>query len=153
MHAVVMQSLEEYLAGALEPAACRKIESHLDDCESCREEIGSMREVSQWFGSLRVEEPVAPPPVFFARVMAQVDRQNAVLPITNIFSFGFAFGRRLIFASLLTLAVLGTYLVSRETSYPSGPSPEAILAQQEAPAFDSAPPQDNMLVTLTAYDQ
>lgn len=152
MHAVVMQSLEEYLAGALEPAARRKIETHLEGCESCREEIGSMREVSQWFGSLRVEEPVAPSSAFFARVMAQVGRQNAVPSMTNMLSFGFAFGRRLIFASLLTLAVLGTYLVSRETSYPTGPSPEAILAQQESPAFDSAPAQDNMLVTLTAYD-
>jgi hypothetical protein len=63
-----------------------------------------------------------------------------------------AFGRRLVFACLLTLAVLGTYLISRETAYPAGPSPETIMAQQESPAFDSAPAQDNMLVTLTAYD-
>lgn len=152
MHAVVMQSLEEYLAGTLEPAAHRKIDGHLQSCEACREEVGSMREVSQWFGSLRVEEPAAPHPAFFARVMAQVDRQNAAPSVASVLSFGFAFGRRLIFASLLTLAMLGTYLVSRETSYASGPSPEAILAQQESPAFDSAPAQDNMLVTLTAYD-
>lgn len=153
MHAVVMQSLEEYLAGALEPATRREIENHLGSCETCREEIGSMREVSQWFGSLRVEDPAVPPQAFFARVMAQVDRQNAVPAVTSVLGFGFAFGRRLIFASLLTLAVLGTYFVSRETSYTTGPSPEAILAQQESPAFDSAPAQDNMLVTLTAYDQ
>jgi len=34
-----------------------------------------------------------------------------------------------------------------------GPSPEAIMAQQESPAFDSAAAQDSMLVTLTAYEQ
>ena len=152
MHAVMLESLEEYLAGALEPAACRKIETHLDSCDACREEVGSMREISQCFSSLRVAEPVAPSPAFLARVMTQVDRQNANPSMSGILGFGFAFGRRLIFASLLTLAVLGTYLVSRETSYSSGPSPEAILAQQESPAFDSGPAQDNMLVTLTAYD-
>ena len=63
-----------------------------------------------------------------------------------------AFGRRLVFASLLTLAVLGGYLVSRETQYTAGPSPEAILAQQNSPAFDTASAEDNMLVTLTAYE-
>jgi len=57
-----------------------------------------------------------------------------------------------VFASLLTLAVLGSYLISRETAYPSGPSPEAVMAQQELPAFDSAPAPDNMLVSLTAYE-
>jgi hypothetical protein len=53
---------------------------------------------------------------------------------------------------LLTLAILGSYLVSRETRYPSGLSPEAVMAQEGSPAFDSAPAQDNMLVTLTAYE-
>ena len=65
----------------------------------------------------------------------------------------FVFGRRLVFASLMMLAVMGTYLVSREVEYRAGPSPEAVMAQQELPAFDSAPAPDNMLVTLTAYEQ
>jgi hypothetical protein len=34
-----------------------------------------------------------------------------------------------------------------------GPSPDTIMAQQESPAFDSAPAQDGMLATLTAYEQ
>ena len=126
MHGVVIESLEEYLAGSLEPAAQRDIEVHLSNCEMCRKEIRAMREVSQWFGALRSEEVWDPAPAFCARVMEQV--------------------------SLLTLAILGSYLVSRETRYPSGPSPEAVMAQEESPAFDSAPAQENMLVTLTAYE-
>ena len=63
------------------------------------------------------------------------------------------FARRLVFASLLTLAVLGSYLVTREANYSAGVSPEAVMAQQESPAFDTGPAQDNMLVTLTAYEQ
>ena len=63
-----------------------------------------------------------------------------------------AFGRRLVFASLLTLAVLGGYLVTHESRFPVGSSPEAILAQQNAPGFESAGAEDNMLATLTAYE-
>jgi anti-sigma factor RsiW len=152
MHAVVMESLEEFLAGALKPAAQREIEAHLNACDACREEIRSMREVSQLFVSLRLEEPAVPAPGFYARVMQQVSERQAVPSVANAFGLGFAFGRRLIFASLLTLAVLGSYLVSRESGYAAGPSPEAVMAQQESPAFDSAPAQDNMLVTMTAYE-
>ena len=153
MHAVLMQSLEEFLSGTLDPASQRKIEAHIKGCESCRSEIRSMQEVSEWFGSLRLQEEAAAPAAgFYGRVMEQVEQQRAVPSLANLFGLDLAFGRRLVFACLLLLAVLGSYLVSRETGYPTGPSPETIMAQQESPAFDSAPAPDNMLVTLTAYD-
>ena len=152
MHAVVMESLEEYLAGALDPAARREIEAHLSTCQFCRDEVRSMQELSQCFGALRSEQVFDPVPGFYARVMEQAERQQAGLSWTGLFALNFGFGRRLVFASLLMLAVLGSYLVSRETSYSSGPSPETVMAQQESPTFDSAPGHDNMLVTLTAYD-
>jgi len=152
MHAVVMQSLEEYLSGTLNPAAQREIEAHLKGCDPCRSEIRSMQEVSALFGSLQTEEAVVPTAGFYARVMQEAEQQAAEPTLANLFGLDLAFGRRLVFACLLTLAVLGTYLVSRETAYPAGPSPETIMAQQESPAFDSAPAPDNMLVTLTSYD-
>jgi anti-sigma factor RsiW len=154
MHAVVIESLEEYLAGALEPAAQRTVQEHLSACEFCREEIRSMQAVSRLFFSLRSEETPEPAPGLYARVIEQVGRQKAATPsFAGLFALNFAFGRRLAFASLLTLAVLGSYLVSRESGYSGGPSPEAVMAQQESPAFASAPAQDNMLVTLTALEQ
>lgn len=152
MHAVVMQNLEEFLSGTLNPAAHREIQDHLDGCEACRSEVRSMQEVSQCFASLRTDEPVTPPVGFYARILQQLDQQKAAPALANLFGLDLAFGRRLVFACLLMLAVLGSYLVSHETGYPAGPSPEAIMAQQESPAFDSAPAPDNMLVTLTAYD-
>jgi len=152
MHAVVMDSLEEYLSGALNPAAQREIEAHLTSCDACSEEIHSMQEVSPLFLSLRPDETAVPALGFYARVADRVNERKAVPSVANVFGLGFAFGRRLIFASLLTLAVLGSYLVVRESGYAAGPSPEAVMAQQESPAFDSAPAQDNMLVTLTAYE-
>jgi len=154
MHAVVMDSLEEYLAGSLEPAKLRAIEAHLNGCGSCREQVRSMEETSAWFGSLRcAEEAPATSAGFYAAILRKVDEQRAAEPsFASLFSLDLAFGRRLVFASLLTLAVLGGYLVSHEAGYPANVSPEAVMAQQDFPAFDAAPAQANMLVTLTAYE-
>ena len=153
MHGVVIESLEEYLAGCLEPGAQRDIEAHLSNCEMCRKEIRAMREASQWFGALRSEEVWEPALGFSARVMAQVGERKPVPSFASLFALDLAFGRRLVFASLLLMAVMGSYLVTHEAGLQVGPSPEAILAQQNAPAFETARAEDNMLVTLTAYEQ
>lgn len=153
MHAVVMDSLEDYLSGTLEPAVEQVIEAHVSACDMCREEVRGLQDVSQLFVVLRPDEVVDPGRGFYANLMQRVAAQRAVPSFAGLFALDFAFGRRLVFSSLLTLAVLGSYLVSREVQYPGGSSPEAILAQQEYPAFDSAPAPDNMLVTLTAYEQ
>ena len=60
MHAVVMESLEEYLSGTLKPAALRDIEAHLNTCEKCRLEVAGMQQVSQWFGAIKTEEELTP---------------------------------------------------------------------------------------------
>ena len=118
MHAVLMENLEEYLSGALEPVAQRKLEEHLSACEFCREEIRSMQEVSQLFVSLRSEEDLEVAPGLYSRAMEQVGAQKAAAPsFAGLFALNFAFGRRLVFSSLLTLAILGGYLVSRESAY------------------------------------
>jgi len=153
MHAAELDRLEEYLAGTLEPAALDKIEAHLKSCEACRREVESMQELSQCLAALRPEEPLAPVPGFYARVMERVGRQTAALTFSNLFTWQFAFGRRVAFSALVTFAVLGSYLVMHENASPSGLSPEAVMAQQESPAFESGPAPDNMLVTLTAYEQ
>jgi anti-sigma factor RsiW len=153
MHAVMMDSLEEYLSGTLEPVVLRDIEAHLSTCEVCREEIQSMQDVSHLLVSLRSEEVYDRSPGFFAGVMQRVGESRTAPSFASLFSLDLAFGRRLVFASLMTLAILGGYLVTRETDSPAGPSPEAVMAQQDMPAFDSAPAPDNMLVTLTAYEQ
>ena len=116
-----------------------------------------MREISQLFDSLQPEKPPAeswqPSLGFYAGVLRQIDAQTAK-PSTNwFFGWNLAFGRRLVFASLLTLAVLGGYLATHEPESQGMPSPDAILAQQESPSFDAVPAHDNMLVTLTAYEQ
>ncbi len=110
-----------------------------------------MREISALFTSLQPAEVVEPSPGFTARVMQQVGERPAP-SVWSLFSLDFAFGRRVVFASLLTLAVLGSYLVTRETEYASGPpSPEAVMAQDQS-APNPGPDRDHMLVTLASYE-
>lgn len=153
MHAVVMESLEDYLSGTLEPEVERSVEAHLRACSSCREEIHGMQEVSTLFTGLRPAAAVEPSAGFYARVMQQVEAVRPAPSFASLFTLDFAFGRRLVFGSLMTLAILGTYLVSHESLDPGGLTPEAIMAQEETPAFYSAPAHVNMLVTLAAYEQ
>jgi anti-sigma factor RsiW len=148
MHAVVIESLEEYLAGALDPVTRGRIEVHLNGCGECREELRGMQEVARLFGSLRSEESLSPSPAFCARVMQQVGQETSP-SLASLFSLDFAFGRKVVMASLLTLAVLGSYLLSRETDYALDPTPEAVMAQDTyLPGQD----RDRMLVTLTSYE-
>lgn len=153
MHVVVMESLEEYLAGVLEPAAQRQIEAHLSTCNSCREELHSLQAVSQLFGSLRTEEVFEPSASFYASVRQRVSERKTAPSFSGLFGLDFAFGRRIVFASLLTLAALGSYLITSEVEYQGGPSPEGVMAQQDSPTFESGQAQENMLVTLTTYEQ
>src|ERR1039457_5702778 len=153
MHAVIVESLEEFLSGSLDPAALRDIEAHLATCSSCRVEVGAMQDLSGMFMSLRSAEVLEPTPAFYTRVVEQVGRSKPAPWFAGPLGFDMAFGRRLVFASLLLMAVMGSYLVTHEAGLQVGPSPEAILAQQNAPAFETARAEDNMLVTLTAYEQ
>ena len=152
MHAVVMESLEEYLSGTLKPAATRDIEAHLGICEACRQEVAGMREISQLFGALVPDEALDASPGFYERVAKQIGGRKAVPALASFFALDLAFGRRMVFASLLMLAALGSYLVSREASYPTGVSPEAVMAQQDSPAFETAPAHEAMLATMTTYE-
>lgn len=149
MHALVIDSLEEYLAGTLKPAIQRDVEAHLSRCEPCRWEVAAMQEFSLSFRVLEAPEEVQPSPGFYAQVRRHVGDRHAVPAFAGLFALDFAFGRRLVFASLITFAVLGSYLVSTETDYPTGLSPAAVMAQQDSPAFDLASAQDNMLVSMT----
>jgi|SRR5271157_444382 len=165
MHAVVVESLEGYLSGSLRRAEERSVEAHLAVCPKCREELHGMQAVSQLFGSLRSpagasgsspeavsEDAVAPPPGFYAQVMQVVEGRKAAPSFSGLFALDFAFGRRLLVSSLVTLVLVGGFLVSREAGYVGGPGPDSILAQQDSPGFDNAPASDSMLATLTSYE-
>lgn len=150
MHPVIVENLEEYMAGSLLPAALREFEAHLGGCPACRQEVRGMQEISTLFAALRPQEPIQAPPGFVARVMDRVAAEAAP-SFWSLLSLEPGFGRRVVFASLVTLAVLGSYLVSLETEYrPHHPSPEAVMAiEYDGPRTSD---RDMMLVTLTSYE-
>lgn len=152
MHSVVLENLEEFLAGTLEPAEHQAVEAHLSGCDLCRDEIHGMQSVSLLFGSLRTEAAFDPPPGFYARVMQRAEESKPTPFFAGLFALNGLFGRKLVYSSLLTLGILGGYLISRESSYTPGPTPEAVMAQQTQASFNSAPASESMLVTLTNYE-
>ena len=145
MHQVIVESLEDYLGGMLTAAAQRDFDAHLEICDECRRVVNGSMEMSGLFDSLRSSQSISAPAHLYAGVMEQVSlRQTS--SFWSLFSLDAAFGRRVVFASLLTLAVLGSFLVSRETGYSTGPvSPEAVMAEHTTN-------RDAMLVTLTSYE-
>lgn len=153
MHAVLLDRLEEYLAGTLTPAARQSFEAHLIGCESCREEIDGLKDVGGLFESLRSVETFTPSPAFFSKVMGQVEERQSVPSFSNLFNLDAVFGRRLAYSCLLTITVLVGFLFTRETRFSPSLSPEAVMAQQNLPVFDSGTGRDNMLITLTSYEQ
>jgi len=146
MHAVIINDIEEYLGGNLPPSALKRFEAHLESCGKCRHEVEEIQESAGLLASLKPAGAAAPPPGFVAQVM-QTAAQDQAPSFWTVFG-DFAFGRRVAFASLLTLAVLGTVLVSREEAYAPNPTtPEAVMAD----AADS-PNAGQMLVTLASYE-
>jgi anti-sigma factor RsiW len=144
MHQVILDRLEEHLSGSLSP---REFTAHLESCEECRTEVHEMQELSGALGTLRIREQIAPPPGFYARVSQRLEAERP-RSLWSLFRLDPSFGKRIAFASLMTLAILGSFLITRETEYSAGPArPETIMAQQS--------PSDNpdmMLATLASYE-
>jgi len=144
MHQVILDRLEEHLSGSL---GLREFTAHLETCAECRAEVREMQELSSAFVALRATEQVMPQPGFYARLTELLEGQKA-RPIWGLFRLDPAFGKRVAFASLMTLTILGSFLITRETEYSAGPpTPEMIMAQQ-APAENP----DSMLATLVTFE-
>jgi anti-sigma factor RsiW len=153
MHDVVVNELEDHLAGSASPS----FHAHLAACPACRTEVGSMANVSQLLAELKSdpETAAAPSPYFYTRVAASiVEHQNT--DHWGLLAPGAAFFRRVAFASLIVFACLGSYLVMREgdTSADRGTDAAAVIAQHDVTADHAASADRNlMLVTLASYGE
>jgi hypothetical protein len=160
MHDTVIDELERHFSGN----ASRTFYAHLDVCADCRAEVARMDDVSMLLREFRFDpenapenapengpEAVARPPLgFYNRVCLRIvdEKQKEAW---GLFSPGAAFFRRVAFASLLLLAGLGSFLVTRESSF-SGTDAASIMAQHDPVAAHSeSSDRDRMLVTLATY--
>jgi hypothetical protein len=157
MHDIVIDELETHLSGGgLYKSASREFYAHLDACGPCRIEVARMDELSGMLRELRFDPAGATGPTlepslgFYARVRNEIVEQQPK-EIWGLFSPGAAFFRRIAFASLLLLAGLGSFLVTREASF-GGTDAASIMAQHDPVAAHSdASDRDRMLVTLATY--
>jgi len=151
MHDIVVDELEGHLSGN----ASRAFYDHLELCEPCRTEVASMDELSALLRELRpaeAGEAAQPSPYFYNRLTWNIV-ENQPRGVWGMFSPGTAFFRRVAFASLLLLAGLGSFLVSREASF-SGTDAAAIMAQHDpAISHTESADRDRMLVTLATWHE
>jgi anti-sigma factor RsiW len=155
LHDIVVDEIERHLSGN----ASRAFHDHLDECPGCRAELAAMTDISELMRDLRLApEAAAQPPLGFYNRVANRIVEDQRREAWGLFSPGAAFFRRVAFASLLLLAGLGSFLVTRETSYvasapvvssDSGPGVaiEHDLSDDHAPSAD----RDRMFVTLATF--
>ena len=155
MHGVLRENLEGYLAGNLHEAARQEMEAHLAACPECREQSHAMLSSARELHRLRPlsDLELEPTAGFYARVMDRVDREREI-PFWSLLVDPI-FGRRLVFACLVLLAVLGGYFAAfQPVSYSNQHRPEALLAGQDAAPFPTpqfgADLQRNRNAVLTA---
>jgi hypothetical protein len=154
MHRPIEDNLEVFLSGA-GPENLTEFHSHLSECAECREEVGRLEEHSTILRSLRVEDDIEPAPGFYARVMERVAAQRNA-GVWSAF-LDPVFSRRLAYAMLALLILLGVSMMSTDPLMELHPtSPEVLLTEEvlEPPVGqDEVQDRDQVLVTLATYDE
>jgi hypothetical protein len=154
MHEPLKGRIEDYLQGGKD---LPDVERHLEQCESCRAEAVEMKRHAQLLRSLKVTKELELDGRFYARVMSRIETQ--VKPsIWNLFGESI-FAKRLAYASLSLIVLLGTYFVSATSSDQQivASSPEVIMAgdEQQPKEVGTDPQKDReaILVNLATYQE
>jgi len=124
--------------------------------EEREEFLDDDRLLNELFQSLQPVQDVEPVPGFYARVRNCIDAQNRP-SVWSLFS-DTLFAKRLSYASLTFLVLLGTYFVStNESNLPlQSATPEAILAgSEQMQPVGNDPQRDRavVLVNLASYQE
>jgi anti-sigma factor RsiW len=125
MHEPLLDRLEDYLE---DKGHTEEVDRHLAECAECREELAAMKESALILRALRAPE-MEPAPGFYARVMNRVEREGKP---SLWWLFGESlFAKRLAYASLTVLVLLGTvFVTTEEDSSLTASAPEAIMAEE-----------------------
>jgi hypothetical protein len=151
MHEVVRDELEHHLTGKASPA----FYTHVKGCATCREELAEMEDLARILRGLSPAPDEIPIPGsgFYARVANTINEQQPKSAWANLFSPGYLFFRRVAFASVLVLTLLGTVLITTEGAG-EGADATSIMAQYDSTTSHApAAERDSLLVTLAAYHE
>jgi anti-sigma factor RsiW len=123
MDDLMKENLEDHLEGMLAGERQRKFEDYLAKHPKMADELAEMEESSALFAVLRLDEEdetlAHPAPGFYGRVMREVEEERGE-PFWMVFLEPFLI-RRLAFASLMWLALLGSYIVVAQSSDTTDP--------------------------------
>ena len=156
MHKETKERLEELLRGSGAREDLAKCSEHVVSCESCGKEVAEMEAQARMLQLLRSPEDLEPSAGFYARVIERVEARRSATPLYAFVDAAFA--RRLIFAALTAVIVLGSYLVYSERAPAfSSTGPIAILAtqtpEQDVLGANPARDRETLLLTLASYQE
>ena len=145
MHQPVRHNLEDHLRGIDKDYAKRvaaEMQDHLDACEDCMAELKAFENHAAAVRSLRAGT-IEPRAGFYARVMNRIEETRAKASIWSAFLEP-VFARRIVYASVALVLLLGTYLVSsgfNDSAVQQLQQPTLAVTQQ-----DSVTPPDQKTV-------
>jgi len=152
MHEPLKGHIEDYLQGGKH---LPDVEQHLAQCASCRAEAAQMKRQSELFQSLRGPDNLDVDAAFYARVMNRIETQ-ARPSIWNLFGESI-FAKRLAYASLTLIVLLGTYLVSAPEPEQIANSPEVMMIDEPQSTAvvgtDVQKDREAILVNLATYQE
>lgn len=123
MDDLMKENLEDYLSGMLAGERKREFEGYLANHPKMANELAEMEASSTLFDALRLDEEdemlAHPAPGFYGRVMREVEEERGE-PFWMVFLEPFLI-RRLAFASLMWLALLGSYIVAVQSPNTTDP--------------------------------
>ena len=154
MHEPLKGRIEDYLHGGKHMP---DVEQHLANCPSCSAEAGEMKKQAELFRSLKFTGELEPDAAFYARLMNRIETQ-AKPSIWNIFGES-VFAKRLAYASVTFVVLLGAYFVSSTGADQqfANSSPEMLMSDDQHPAqvvgADPQKDREAVLVNLATYQE
>jgi predicted anti-sigma-YlaC factor YlaD len=153
MHEPLKGRIEDYLHGG---DHLPDVEQHLAHCQSCSAEASQMKKQVEMLRLLKSPGEIVPDAAFYARLMNRIETQ-AKPSIWNIFGESI-FAKRLAYASITFVVLLGTYFVSSTTNDQqlANSSPEMLMSIDPHPMEVGVDPQKDreaILVNLTTYQE
>ena len=155
MHRPIKKRLEEYLRQAGRLKNAEEFNSHLKSCGRCRQEVEQMAEQARLLRLLEAPEETGPAPGFYSRVIGSLEARKAAPLWYELLDPALA--RRLIYASLATVVILGSYLLYSAQGPPSGAaSAVSFMAAEPSASHVGTDPQhdrDTVLLSLASYQE
>lgn len=155
MHQPIQDHVEEYMNDPGDRKISPEFHAHLGNCGSCAQEVEAFQAQRLSLHSLRAPANAEPNPGFYARVLNRIEVQT---PDSFLAVFlEPAFGRRLAFACLTLVVLMGTYLAKTEPGSDLAKPSGVVISQKPAAGFEDGTvntrQRDAVLVNLASYQE